>query len=215
MIWSTSKPETTVADAEQWIRGKILHSPEIVWSMTVELLVPDERPTQELLEKIRGDEGPIIGSVTANGGPEVGFHLQPAFEGRGYGTEMLQGFLELFWSVVPRAPASRARPNYTTPAAAAAEHTGRRPMGPEAIFAQRLEAPPLKDGHDFIGAMTDSENKRSAKMLQKTGFRLWSSHKNDYESPNTGLRSTLVFQLARPGTELGPAPGPFELDEPS
>lgn len=226
MQWTSKRPETSISETYAWIEDKILRAPESIWSFCIELLSEEERLKPELRRVLMGQEGPIIGTIGAAGGPEFGYLLHPVFEGRGYGSEAVRAFLEMFWRVVPAARVSSTE-RKTTELIEAEARTAREALPDPPLsdleckalkdglssYNERRKSPPqFKDGWDYVEAVTDAENVRSVRMLENLGFTLWSSIKDDFDSVNMGLRSTKAFRLARPGTTLGIPVGPFQLD---
>lgn len=175
---------------------------------------------------MHGQQGLVIGIVGAVGGPEVGYVIHPAFWGRGYATEALRGFLEVFWRGVPSASVSASETPTSGPTSAAsapaaprarAEAEGRTHDIKAELAAppseRRDAAPRLTDGVDYLQAITDPENVGSVRVLEKVGFVLWASLSDNFLSPHEGIgvRCTVVYRVARPGTSLGKGEGPFEL----
>ena len=56
--------------------------------------------------------------------------------------------------------------------------------------------------YDYSEAFTDAENATSRKLLEKLGFTLWEIRRQEFNSPNLGLRDTAVYRIARPGAAL-------------
>lgn len=221
MRFTSKRPERSITETYAWIEDKTLRAPESIWTFCIELLSEDERLTPDLRRVLKGQEGPIIGTVGAAGGPEFGYLLHPTFEGKGYGSEAVRAYMEMFWRVVPAAPVSSME-GKTNGLNEEQEHKAREVLAGSSLsdsesklgwYNERRKHPPkLKEGWDHVEAVTDAENARSIRLLENIGFTLWSATKDDFDSVNLGLRSTKAFRLARPGTTLGEAPGPFELN---
>lgn len=216
------RAETSVEESVTWLNEKIFADPSSVWNFSIELL-PDNTalPAEDRPKNL------VIGAVGAVRGAELGYMLNAAYHGKGYATEAVKGFLELFWAVIPRPQAvssSIGADERVANVDAGGRITDPRVAlsGPDAIEQQegkesggvekKVDKPTaLSLGWDHIEAIIDPENHGSRGVLQKCGFTLWRSTKDDFHSPIMGTRSTSVYRLARPGTDLGAAPGPFEV----
>lgn len=241
MRWATTPVETSVTQTEAWIQTRIFAFPDTVWNFVIELLPTEDADTSgvapvgtsknwsteglpmdldnKTLETMRGQEGIVIGLVGAVGGPELGYGLHPSFHGRGYCTEAVKGFLEMFWEVIPEAPRGLQDSELEGQAPAPGpdetpdpRHVAAAVKPSTNILEHRARAAKLSLGIKYMEAMTDAGNVASHNVVKKLGFSLWSSSLDNFESPTQGLRSTMIFRLPRPGTQLEGTPGPFELD---
>lgn len=224
-------PETHLQQSIDWIQHKILDKADSVLNFSIELLPtassPSSHSSTTAASTTAAPRNRVIGAVGAVRGPEVGYMLHPDFWGQGYATEALAAFIPMFWTIVP--PAGAPRPS-TSPSTSTASESAPQALDPRVALASAEQTPPpptsaplpssspsaapaqspapatLQSGHDYIEAILDAENFASARVLEKCGFTLWSRTQNDFESPMLGLRSTIVYRLARPGTALGVPP---------
>lgn len=112
--------------------------------------------------------------------PELGYTFHPAFHGKGFATEALEAYVPELWRHMP---AAKGRTKW---------HAGQeRPEG---------EAEP--EGFDYALAICDVENVPSIKVCEKVGFVRGHVLKDEYESPQLGMRDSVPLFLPRPGTEL-------------
>lgn len=56
-------------------------------------------------------------------------------------------------------------------------------------------------GHDHLAAVADTGNAPSIRVLEKAGFQKIGVRENDFEN-SMGLRSSVLYRLARPGKSL-------------
>ena len=135
---TTAITPPTLEDTREWLRKRPYPSKFYFVALLMEDNVPRERWKR-------------LGAVgCSRGTPEIGYGFHDHYWGRGYATEAINGFLELYWRFVP----------------------SREPKKDEVDVWKDVEGPrPLLGVHDHVEARTDAENLGSRKVLEKCGFR--------------------------------------------
>ena len=72
---------------------------------------------------------------------------------------------------------------------------------------------PTATSINYICAETDQDNIGSQKVLLKCGFEFVERLVGGFDSPVLGLRDSVVYRVARPGTELEIGNGEEEEEE--
>ncbi|KAI9751502.1 MAG: hypothetical protein M4579_006038 [Chaenotheca gracillima] len=178
MQWTSSRPETNIAQSQEYLSAKIKSKPTEAFNLAVDLREPQTIPGTNVKRT------QMIGMMGAHHVPEIGWVINPDFWGKGYGSEALSALLCLFWKRVP-SPAE----THTDGASAGEDEDG-----------EKMKA------YDYAEAKTDSANIASRRLAEKVGFVLWEEREKFYDSPNLGLRDTAFYRIPRPGTTLAPRP---------
>ena len=82
-----------------------------------------------------------------------------------------------------------------------------------AFFAHMSATNPTATSINYICAETDQDNIGSQKVLLKCGFEFVERLVGGFDSPVLGLRDSVVYRVARPGTELEIGNGEEEEEE--
>ena len=101
--------------------------------------------------------------------------ISPAHTGKGYATEALRAFIPALFEHM--SSTSSDDPSTTN-------------------------SPPPPPSINYIQAETDQDNLASQNVLLKCGFQFIERLVGAFDSPVLGVRDTVVYRIARPGTKL-------------
>ncbi|KAL9085924.1 MAG: hypothetical protein Q9159_004424 [Coniocarpon cinnabarinum] len=170
--WPTANKIPTLEETREWLKPRI-------WPLRFNFsifLASSSTPR---------DTWRLIGMIGCpRGAPEFGYATHSEMWGKGYGTEAIKGFLELYWQCVPSPSAGGLRGNGG---------------GWEAVEGLQPEV----RAFDHIEARVRVDNKASARALVKCGFRAVPSEVRDDEDGATEVKYRLDRDSRQWARDLG------------
>lgn len=156
-----SEPIKHEAQAKEWIRARLESGYYLSFCV-------EELPSSEDGE-IHKEKPEVIGMAGGTFLPEIGYMFRPAYWGRGYATEAVNGFMKFYWETFPEGH----------PTIADAE---------EKEYLKAMTGPPDEA----------PQSRASIAVLKKSGFEFWKEKDEYHELLEMKIR-LLIWRRWGPG----------------